>query len=374
MLRRRGSLLKQSMSAPAGRRVAVNAALHGGDHMATRRSSDLPQSAEIPPIGQVSAGTHGDNLRAHFMNALLRDPRVAALFDAWGKRTGLYSGADAVALEVRRQLEALPGVGIEPDGGRGIVVHFDEALTESVTAVLGTRCRAGSAFPADEFPTAVAIGPSLLPHAQGFIERFTRVREAFFASPETVAGPFVLDTLKLSWGWLAYELVDSFFRHVQARAFGVGVTRSFTVVAQSSPVPRLAWHASFETHEGETVTAARARLLSTAADAWRACGDALRAMEHAERKALGRRPNKDTRYLQQWAEWFYRADVKQPADTVSALVRESSPDQQKMLAHNLPRRRVQLGIAKAKQLLSQGVYEIHEQPPPRKLARRKTAR
>jgi hypothetical protein len=348
--------------------------------MATRGSSELPPSAEIPPVGQVAADTHADNLRhahlrAHFMNALLRDPRVAALFDEWGTQTGLYRAADGVARELRRQLEALRGVRIEPDGSGGLVVRFDEALTESVAAVLGTRCRAGRAFPADAFPTTVAVGPSLMPHAQGFMERLTRVREAFFASPGTVADAFVLDTLKCSWGWLAYELVDSFFRHVQARAFGVGITRSFTVVAQSPPAPRLAWHVRFETHEGDTVTEARARLLRTAAEAGRAYGDALRAMEHAERKARGRRPKtQDARYLQRWAEWFYRAEVKQPADTVSALAREYSPDHRNTPAHQLPRRRVQVGIATAKHLLSHGVCDLRNEPPPRQLARRNTAR
>jgi len=48
----------------------------GGDSMATRGSSDLPESTEIHPLGQVAADTHADNLRhaylrAHFMNALL---------------------------------------------------------------------------------------------------------------------------------------------------------------------------------------------------------------------------------------------------------------------------------------------------------------
>ena len=70
--------------------------------MATHGSSDLPESAEIHPVGQVAADTHADNLRhahlrAHFMNALLTDPRITELFDLWGKQTGLYRAADAVA-------------------------------------------------------------------------------------------------------------------------------------------------------------------------------------------------------------------------------------------------------------------------------------
>src|SRR5439155_6147243 len=190
-------------------------------------------------------------------------------------------------------------------------------------------------------------------------------------SPRPAA--FVRDMLKLRWSWVAYELIDSFFRHVSARAFGARMVRSFTVVAQSPPVPRLAWQMSFETNEGETVTEARARLLRTAADAGRACSDALRLMKTAERQALGRRPNQDTGYLQHWAEWFYRAKVKQPADTISALAREYSCEPQTMPARDLPRRLVQVGIANAKHLLSQGVYEIRDQHPPRKLARRKTA-
>jgi hypothetical protein len=97
-------------------------------------------------------------------------------------------------------------------------------------------------------------------------------------------------------------------------------------------------------------------------------------MKQAERKALGRRPNKDASYLQHWAEWFYRAEVKLPADTVSALAREYSIGHHNTPARDLPRRLVQVGIANAKHLLSQGVHEIRDQQSPRKLTRRKTAR
>lgn len=57
----------------------------------------------MPPVGGSLIGkTHADNrrhtyLRAHFMNALVRDPRVVRLFDAWGRETGLHEAADAVA-------------------------------------------------------------------------------------------------------------------------------------------------------------------------------------------------------------------------------------------------------------------------------------
>ena len=307
--------------------------------MATRRSSDLPESVEIHPLGQVAAATHADNLRhaclrTHFMNALLTDARITALFDTWGKQTGLYRAAGVVA----------------------------RAAADVSAAAKVSHWMAPIHLEDDE---AGRVAP--------LVETFTTEAEQFWLMLRPDKRPpfrprpsvFVRDTLKLRWSWLAYEILDSFFRHVSARAFGARIVRSFTVVYQSPPVPRLVWHVSFETTEGETVTEARGRLLTTAADACRTYGDALHAMELAERKARGRRSKRDTRYLQHWAEWFYRAKVKQPADTVSALVRAYAPDHQHTPARELPRRRVQVGIANAEHLLSQGVYEIRDQPPRR---------
>jgi hypothetical protein len=302
--------------------------------MTPRRSSELPQSAEIHPLGQVAADTHADNvrhayLRAHFMNALLTDARITELFDQWGERTGLYRAADTVALAAA-------------DFAR------DAKLSHWMDPIQLADDEADRVAPLVEaFETAA--------------EQFWSMLEPGKRPPLTPRpSAFVRDTLKLRWSWLAYELVDSFFRHVSARAFGARLVRSFTVVAQSPPAPRLALHVSFETIQGETVTEARARLLRLAAEMSRGCRDALRAMEQAERKAHGRRPKQDTSYLRHWAEWFYRAEVKQPADNVSALAREYSPEHQNAPAHALPRRRVQIGIASAKHLLSQGVYEIRE--------------
>ena len=58
---------------------------------------------DFHPLGSALIGeTHAQNVRhayvrAHFMNVLLQDPRVIRQFDVWGKRTGLYRGADRVA-------------------------------------------------------------------------------------------------------------------------------------------------------------------------------------------------------------------------------------------------------------------------------------
>ena len=295
-------------------------------------------SFEIHPLGQVAAGTHADNLRhaylrAHFMNALLCDPRIIRLFDAWGRETGLYAAADAVARA-------------------GRVSH----AAKVVEALDSNQVEDGSvAVPALEAGASLA-------------ERFYLMLQPGQRPPlRPRPSAFVRDTLKLRWSWLAYELVDSFFRRVYARAFGQVLMRSFTVVYQSPPVPPLALEMSFKAKKGESVAAARRRFVTAAADV-------LRRMEQAERKAVGRRPKKDSHYLQHWAEWFYRVEVKRPADTVSGLVREYWPQYRQTTAHTLPRRPVQIGIANARRLLSQGLYEIRDTPLPRKSTRRKTAR
>lgn len=320
--------------------------------MAPRGSADLPESTEIHPVGQVAAATHADNLRhahlrAHFMNVLLTDARITDLFDQWGTCTGLYRAADKVARAADDVARAAK------------VSHWTELIQ-------------GDDLDGDDADRVMALADTFETAAERFWAKLSPGRRPpLWPRPSA----FVRDALKLRWGWLAYELIDSFFRRVSARAFGVRIVRSFTVVYQSPPVPPLAWHVSFETNEGETVKEARARLMRTALEAQRAGNDALLAMKQAERQAIGRRPKKqDTGYLQHWAAWFYRTEVKQPGDTVSALVREYLPEHQHTPAHRLPRRRVQLGIANAKHLLSQGIYEIRPQSPPRKRARRKTVR
>ena len=80
--------------------------------MATRKSQKLPPSAELHPLGQISTATHADavrhaHLRASFMNALLRDPRITELFDTWGKETGLYTVAVAVARAAQDRARAM---------------------------------------------------------------------------------------------------------------------------------------------------------------------------------------------------------------------------------------------------------------------------
>ena len=201
--------------------------------MATRESSGLPESAELHPLGQVAAATHADNLRhahlrAHFMNALLTDPRITDLFDQWGKQTGLYHAAEVVARAADGVAHAA-GVShwMEP-------IQLDDDEADRVAPLVETFERAAEQF-------WLMLGPGNRP--------------PFRPRPSA----FVRDTLKLRWSWVAYEVVDSFFRHMSARAFGARIVRSFTVVYQSPPVPRLAWHVGFETHEGETVTEARAR-------------------------------------------------------------------------------------------------------------------
>ena len=112
----------------------------------TRGMGATRSSFEIHPLGQVAAVTHADNLRhgylrVHFMNALLCDPRIIRLFETWGRETGLYPAADAVARAGRvshaaKVVEALDstqvadGSAAEPalDAGASLAERFNLML------------------------------------------------------------------------------------------------------------------------------------------------------------------------------------------------------------------------------------------------------
>src|SRR5262249_42770140 len=129
---------------------------------------------------------------------------------------------------------------------------------------------------------------------------------------------FVLETLHLRYGWLAYELVDCFFRQVQAHAFGFTEIREYTVVALSPPAPPIDFH--FRTAGGESVDDARARFLS-------GVKRVLASLAIAERRPCGRRPKRDDlAYLSNWARWFYRARVQAPPSTLAGLARDYLKD------------------------------------------------
>lgn len=302
-----------------------------------------PPAKEMHPVaGQLTGETHADNVRhsyvrAHFMNALLHDPRAGKLFETWGRRTGLHEASEAVAAAGRHLADAtdvphwssLADVQWPVDaGGSG----------EILGSILGELADA------DVPKEAVRPFGTFVDAVGRYLKRVGAER----LSPRP--SDFVRRTLGLKWSWLAYELVDSFYRDAQYRAFGLLEERSFTVVLQSRPAPELSWYVDFETRDGETVVEARERLLETIADTWQAAAKLLQDLDEAEKEAIGRRPKRDTRYLMDWAQWYYRARVKEPPDSVASIARESGKH----------RRTIDRGTQEAERLLGLGTYTLRD--------------
>ena len=151
----------------------------------------------------MAGETHADNLRhtylrAHFMNALLTDPRVMGLFDEWGQQSGLYAAADAVAQSSQQFAEAMGAphwTALRKRSGETDGQPFAAAAT-----CISTFVEANVSAPA-------------MPSLQSFYdeaEKLCRVLEKDRLKEPSPA-EFVRATLGLQWAWLAYELVDSFF-------------------------------------------------------------------------------------------------------------------------------------------------------------------
>lgn len=73
-----------------------------GDWKPGAKDDSSTVEAFLPVRDALAGASHSENVRhviarVAFMNELLRDPRVAQLFQAWGKRTHLAQAAQAVA-------------------------------------------------------------------------------------------------------------------------------------------------------------------------------------------------------------------------------------------------------------------------------------
>ena len=167
------------------------------------------------------------------------------------------------------------------------------------------------------------------------------------------ASRFVRNELGVLWGWLAYELLDSFFRHVHARAFGQVIIRQFQVVFDP-PAPPM--DVAFKTLPGETLSQATTRLMQAFLDARH------QLTAEAQRHLRGRRPKGDAEHLGRYARWFYRNRVKQPPESVRHLAREYATQRlttARAAAKADYRGMVQHGIKEAERLLGQvGQYEL----------------
>ena len=308
----------------------------------SRVTGPPPPSSPMPRVAGTLAGeTHADNLRhaylrVHFMNALLTDPRVAGLFDEWGQ-SGLYAAADAVAQSSQRFAEAMGAphwTALTKWSG-----ETDGQPFAAVATRIGALAEANVSAPA-------------MASLQSFCDALEKFCPVLAKDKLTEPSPaeFVQATLGLQWAWLAYELVDSFFRYVQARAFGVIERRVYTVAFESPLAPPLTWAVNFETSARETVQEAATRLVDAATKAFRDCLKVARALDSATRKARGRRPKRDTRYLQDSAQWFYRIRVKQPPESEASIAREVGRE----------RRSIRNDVRNAERLLGLGQYTLRK--------------
>ena len=302
-----------------------------------------PPSSPIPAVAGALVGeTHADNLRhaylrVHFMNALLTDPRVAGLFDEWGQQSGLYAAAHAVAQSSQQFAEAMGA-----PHWTALRKRSGETYGQPFAAV---ATRIGALAEANVSAPAMAFLQSFCDEAEKFCCVLEKDR-----LKEPSSAEFVRATLGLQWAWLAYELVDSFVRYVQLRAFGIVETSVYTVVFKSPLAPPLSLTVNFETSAGETVQEAATRLVDAATKAFRDYLKVARALDNATRKVRGRRPKRDTRYLQDLAQWFYRIRVKQPPESEASIAREVGRE----------RRSIRNGVRTAERLLGLGQYTLRK--------------
>ena len=296
-----------------------------------------------PVAGALAGKTYADNVRhanvrVHFMNALLTDSRVARLFDEWGQQTELFAAADALAQPIQQLAEAVGEphwTAIGEQSG-----ETDGQPFAAVGALLTALAKANLSAP------AVAGLKSFCDELENFALVFKR-NQPLEPSPTV----FVRETLGLHWCWLALELVDCWYRRLQARAFGFVEQRTYTVVFESPLAPPLTWSApNFETSAGETVEEAWGRLVDAATEAFRGLREVERALDNAHRKALGRLPKDDTRYLQDWAQWFYRVRVKEPPESERSVAIDADRD----------RRTIRTAVRNAERLLSLGSYTLRK--------------
>jgi len=238
------------------------------------------------------------------MHALLQDKRVRSLFDTWGEQTGLYRLANTVAKE-----------------GRSVA------------------CAAGvSDWTALANPAVVRLVPALEPH----VEQFEAAVEAYLGTLglsnrpalDPVPAVFASDVVGLPWDWLPYDLLNAFFRAVHVRAFGPIQTRPYAAFVQSprvaqSPLIPSGLELRWQPAPAERVSESRAR------------------------------PNRDGVALGKSANWFYRARVKHPRESVAGLAHEHVAhcrDRHEYITMDGARRAVQIGIREAERLLSLGSY------------------
>lgn len=254
------------------------------------------------------------HLRVHFLNAILTDPRVQAAFSRWGKQTKLDRAADAV-IRAGKELATAAGV----DRWSSLAVWADPIGDEPLTVLTQA---VHSLSDADLPAAAESTLPAFIVATDELNERLREYRH------QSGSGQSLLNSVGLDWPWLTEALWAGFLRSVRERAYGMREHRTLAVVPGSSQAPnmRLAVN-NFQSEFGETIAEVRGRLEAFRAQVESAATRLLRKLDKYEQASVGDRgPKGDTRYLQDWAQWFYRAKVRERPNSPGELAREFKRD------------------------------------------------
>jgi Hypothetical protein (DUF2513) len=149
--------------------------------------------------------------RSAYMNALVRNERVLALFEAWTTRYRL----------------------------RGLVGRWARAL-DALSAHLGLKhrsqlLRTGAGAPrlvVDESDVAAAqAAVHAAAHLLRQVESATRAFQRAFATVKVEAEvvAFVRDELKLNWTWLAHDLLEAFVAHMYGAVWGTVIVSRWSL-------------------------------------------------------------------------------------------------------------------------------------------------
>jgi hypothetical protein len=267
--------------------------------MGKRRRTRSPGDAEPryhPAAHELEAETLVDEIkhsaaRAGFNTEMLADQRVEQQFLRWWEQTGLRGWVIAV--------RDLPGAERVPRFESG-------ALRDAIAAAA---------------PLVVA--------------------EAI---------PFVRDTLRVRWAWVAFDLMEAFVCEAMAQGFGVTVSRGFEVRQGVLRRP-ISGSLSFSGRAGEPVGAALGRVIK----------QFLSAVEAADAAPLpggSRRPKDEGSTMEKWARWYYRARVK--GEPVATLGREYTAARRAagVAVARDNHQTVLYGIRQAEKALAMGTWEI----------------
>lgn len=268
-------------------------------------------------IGRPSDQHRHAIARTAFMRVLLDDARVIAVFEEWGRQTGLTEAATAV-------------------GKAG----------DTVAAATGMTSRAALFEPTYQAPRE---RETAAPFAQ-FAERLGRYHERIdCATKVRLVNPtphhLVQRTLGLPWPWVAIELVDSFYRSVHAIATGRVIVRRLWAEPTYPRAPAQGF--VFAPSADEPARNARRRFERESAEY-------RQALLGVERSEADGRFRKGCEQIVRDAQWFYRARVKHPADSIRVLAQAyhaSTHGDRAVSGRTDSRSVVQNGIKRAERLL-----------------------